>query len=112
MALQYLNYIIYNISSYSGPLPLHPSAPLTSPPPCILTPLSKRDGADHPMLTQTMQERQTQVRARPARVAGRLRETEGILEGWITHAALAPRLLARRDSQIFHTELRTSSANP
>ena len=40
-------------------------------------------------LTQNMQDRQTQVRAGPARAAGRLRETDGMVTSWSDAAAAA-----------------------
>lgn len=40
-------------------------------------------------LTQNMQDRQTQVRAGPARVVGRLRETDGMVMGRSDAAAAA-----------------------
>lgn len=40
-------------------------------------------------LTQNMQDRQTQVRAGPARAAGRLRETDGMVTGRSDDAAAA-----------------------
>ena len=49
-------------------------------------------------LTQNMQDRQTQVRAGPARAAGRLRETDGMVTSWSDAAAAAAAATDQRAS--------------